>query len=173
MVGSPVSYPSGPEPGTIKSKDVDKDGKVSATDVSNAVQTGKESFKNEWTDAVVKEVIDFFDKDKDGEKYGFLPKMAIASRGSIGALMAASFCERINSCSNLVVTEGNSVLGQDLVEKVVMLRMNQGFIEMMRREYPQALTLKYPKFGSIVSPEDNDEYPQPSDKVPLRDCDME
>ena len=27
VVGSPVSYPSGSEPGTIKSKDVDKDGK--------------------------------------------------------------------------------------------------------------------------------------------------
>ena len=53
-------------------------------------------------------------------------------------------------------------------EKVVMLRMNQGFIEMMRREYPQALTLKYPKFGTIVSPQDNVEDPQPSDKAPLR-----
>ena len=47
----------------------------------------------------------FFSKDKDGEKYGFLPKMAIASRGSIGALMATSFCESIISCSNLVSTE--------------------------------------------------------------------
>ena len=118
--------------------------------------------------------VHFLSKDEDGNKYGFLPKMAaIASRGSIGALMAASFCERINSCSNLVVTEGNSVLGPDLVEKVVMLRMNQGFTEMMRREYPQALTLKYPKLGTIVSPEDNVEDPEPSDKAPLRDCDME
>ena len=118
--------------------------------------------------------VHFLSKDEDGNKYGFLPKMAaIASRGSIGALMAASFCERINSCSNLVVTEGNSVLGPDLVEKVVMLRMNQGFIEMMRREYPHALTLKYPKLGTIVSPEDNAEDTEPSDKAPLRDCDME
>ena len=54
-----------------------------------------------------------------------------------------------------------------------MLRKNQGFIEMMRREYPQALTLKYPKLGTIVSPEDNVEDPEPSDKAPLRDCDME
>ena len=71
------------------------------------------------------------------------------------------------------MTEGNSVLGPDLVEKVVMLRMNQGFIEMMRREYLQALTLKYPKFWTIVSPQDNVEDPEPSDKAPLRDCDME
>ena len=72
-----------------------------------------------------------------------------------------------------MVTEGNSVLGPDLVEKVVMLRINQGFIEMMRREYPQALALKYPKFWTIVSPQDNVEDPEPSDKAPLRDCDME
>ena len=110
----------------------------------------------------------FFSNDKGGGKYGFLPKMAIASRGSIGALMAASFCERINSYSNLVVTEGNSVLGPELVEKVVMLRMNQGFIEMMRREYPEALALKYPEVGTIVSPQDNAEDTQPSEKAPLR-----
>ena len=119
--------------------------------------------------------VHFFSKDKDGDKYGFLPKMAIASRGSIGALIAASFCERINSCSNLVVTEGNSVLGPELVDKVLVLRMNQGFIEFMRREYPQASTLKYPKVGSILSPKDNAKDPQqqPSDKAALRDCDME
>ena len=64
------------------------------------------------------------------------------------------------------------MLGPELVDKVVVLRMNQGFIELMRREYPQALTLKYPKVGSILSPKDNAEDPQPSDEPPLRDCDM-
>ena len=67
------------------------------------------------------------------------------------------------------------MLGPELVDKVVVLRMNQGFIELMRREYPQALTLKYPKVGSILSPKDNAKDPQqqPSDKAALRDCDME
>ena len=57
------------------------------------------------------------------------------------------------------------------MDKVVVLRMNQGFIEFMRREYPQALTLKYPKVGTILSCSAED--PQPSDEAPLRDCDME
>ena len=48
-----------------------------------------------------------------------------------------------------------------------------GFIEFMRREYPRALTLKYPKVGTILSPADYAEDPQPSDEAPLRDCDME
>ena len=93
---------------------------------------------------------------------------SLACLRNAGSHSAESYCS-----INLVVTEGNSVLGPDLVEKVVMLRMNQGFIEMMRREYPQALGLKYPKFWTIVSPQDNVEDPEPSDKAPLRDCDME
>ena len=64
-------------------------------------------------------------------------------------------------------------IGPELVDKVVVLRMNQGFTEFMRRVYPQALTLKYPKVGTILSPADNAEDPQPSDEAPLRDCDME
>ena len=69
---------------------------------------------------------------------------SLACLRNAGSHSAESYCS-----INLVVTEsteGNSVLGPDLVEKVVMLRINQGFIEMMRREYPQALALKYPKF---------------------------
>ena len=93
---------------------------------------------------------------------------SLACLRNAGSHSAESYCS-----INLVVTEGNSVLGPDLVEKVVMLRMNQGFTEMMRREYPQALNLKYPKLGTVVSPEDNVEDPEPSDKAPLRDCDME
>ena len=93
---------------------------------------------------------------------------SLACLRNAGSHSAESYCS-----INLVVTEGHSVLGPDLVEKVVMLRMNQGFIEMMRREYPHALTLKYPKLGTIVSPEDNAEDTEPSDKAPLRDCDME
>ena len=43
----------------------------------------------------------------------------------------------------------------------------------MRREYPRALTLKYPKVGTILSPADYAEDPQPSDEAPLRNCDVE
>jgi len=48
---------------------------------------------------------DFIEKDKDCSKYGWLPKMwlpkiATCSKGSIGSLLASSFCERINSGDN-------------------------------------------------------------------------
>ena len=49
--------------------------------------------------------------------------MALASKGMIASLMAASFCERINSCVNIVVTKDNSLLSDDEIDKVVMLRM--------------------------------------------------
>jgi len=42
---------------------------------------------------------DFIEKDKDRKKYGGLPKMTTCSQGSIGSLLASSFCERINSCA--------------------------------------------------------------------------
>jgi hypothetical protein len=47
--------------------------------------------------------------------------MAVASRGSIGGFLASSFCERNNSCANLVLTDGNSVNDK----KIVVLVMNR------------------------------------------------
>jgi len=37
-----------------------------------------------------------------GTNFGYLPKMATTSKGSIGSLLASSFCERINSQANQV-----------------------------------------------------------------------
>ena len=39
---------------------------------------------------------EIIDKDPDGTIYGYLPQMATFSKGSIGCLLASSFCERIN-----------------------------------------------------------------------------
>jgi len=43
---------------------------------------------------------DFIEKDKDCNKYGWLPKMTTCSKGPIGSLMVSNFCERINSCAD-------------------------------------------------------------------------
>ena len=97
----------------------------------------------------------FFKVDPDGSKFGHLPKMALASKcetkGMMGVLMAASFCERINSCANLVVTEGNSLLSTDEIDKCVVLRMNKTFMEFMRKNYPEVLNSKHARFGSVVT----------------------
>jgi len=67
---------------------------------------------------------DFIEKDKDHSKYGWLPKMATCSKGSIGSLLASSFRERINCCANQILTSSNILLGDDEMEKLVMCRIN-------------------------------------------------
>ena len=74
-------------------------------------------------DQVLREEI--IEKDVDRALYGWLPKMATSSEGSLGCVLASSFCERINSCANAVVTEGNtllSVMKSEVYELVQLLR---------------------------------------------------
>ena len=48
--------------------------------------------------------------DPDRKIYGHILFMASCSYASIGALNAESFCERVLSAANLVVTDGNTLL---------------------------------------------------------------
>ena len=60
-------------------------------------------------------------QDPDNKYFGHLPMMAVASRGSIGGFLASSFCELINSCANLVLADGNSLLSPDEINMLVTL----------------------------------------------------
>ena len=51
------------------------------------------------------------DTDKERRLYGLIPLMASSSYGQLGALNAESFCERVLSCANNVLTDGNTLLG--------------------------------------------------------------
>ncbi|KAI9344980.1 hypothetical protein BDR26DRAFT_932541 [Obelidium mucronatum] len=73
--------------------------------------------------------------DPKREKYGFLPLMATCSKGQIGALPAESYCERMLSCANSILTEGNTLLGEIELEMLVLLRMNRDFMVFMREHY--------------------------------------
>jgi hypothetical protein len=73
--------------------------------------------------------------DQDRKQYGYLPYMATGSRGSLGALLASSFCERVNSAANLVLTDGNTCLDEDDIHMLVCLRMNRSFMEFMRERF--------------------------------------
>ena len=53
------------------------------------------------------------ESDNERTLYGFLPLMASCSLGQLGALNAESFCERVISCANLVLLEGNTLLNKD------------------------------------------------------------
>ena len=81
--------------------------------------------------------------------------MATCSKGSIGSLLASSFCERINSCANQVLTLGNTLLSDGEMEKLVMCRMNEDFIVFMRQQYPEVANEQF-EFG-ILKAEDNEE----------------
>ena len=97
---------------------------------------------------------DFIQKDKDHTKYVWLPKMATCSRGSIRSFLASSFCERINSCANQVLTLGNSLLSDVEMEKLVMCRMNRDFITFMRKHYPDVAKEQF-EFGTVLTEEEN------------------
>ena len=60
---------------------------------------------------------DFIEKDKDRSKNGWLHKMATCSKGSIGSLLASSFCEPIDSCANQILTLENPLLGDGEMEE--------------------------------------------------------
>ena len=79
--------------------------------------------------------------------------MALSSKGMMCALMASIFCERINSCAVEVVDERNTLLSQDEIDKVTVLRMNKEFMEFMRKEYPEVMTLKtsHRSYGTVVT----------------------
>jgi hypothetical protein len=97
----------------------------------------------------------FMDVDKSPELYGFLPKMAFSSRGSIGSLLASSFCERINSKANQKVTTGNSALDPVEINMVVVLSMNRKFMAFMREHYPEVSGQHFKM--TVVTLADNDE----------------
>ena len=68
-------------------------------------------------------------------QFGWIPTMASSSVGQLGALSAESYCERILSCANNVLTKGNTLLSHDELEMIVVLRMNRAFMQFMRAQY--------------------------------------
>ena len=85
---------------------------------------------------------------------GYIPLMASCSSGQLGALNAESFCERVLSCANDVLTEGNTLLSDEELEMLVVLRMNRKFMKFMRQHYSDLLT---EHFGRTIIKEEEDE----------------
>jgi len=53
-------------------------------------------------------------------------------------------------CSSIVTT-GNTSLGDDLVDKTVVLRMNENFMKFMHLKYPTIVKKKNPTFGTVIT----------------------
>jgi hypothetical protein len=70
---------------------------------------------------------------------GFIPPWPAALLASLAGAQAAdeSFCERVLSPANLVLTEGKTCLSSTTIEMLVILRINRTFMEFMRKNNPQ------------------------------------
>ena len=56
--------------------------------------------------------------------------------GTLGTLNVESFCEHVLSFVKLVVSDLHDSLKPSEIRMLVMLRMNSGFMEYMRKTYP-------------------------------------
>ena len=66
---------------------------------------------------------------------------------------ADSFSERVNSIVKLIMTDNRNLLMENLLNKLVTLPMNAGFIENMREHYSAHINVEQP-FGMTVVPDD-------------------
>ena len=68
------------------------------------------------------------ESDAKRKKNEFLPLTASCSKVNIGALNAESYAKRVNLMSNLVLTDGNSLLGGDETEILVVICMTRDYM---------------------------------------------
>ena len=87
------------------------------------------------------------ENDRRGGKFEYLYEMCKNSRCQLGALSSQSYVERMNSTANLLVTKNRTLLDHDIIDKLVVLRMNRSFMMMTRTR--QAAT--YVTMGNSVS----------------------
>ena len=83
-------------------------------------------------------------------KYFQLPMLA---KQRLGENMAASFCERMNSIAKDVLDEGHSLLLDQELEAVVVLRANKKFMHMCRGEWLTEINLHAQLIGMPTGPQ--------------------
>ena len=68
--------------------------------------------------------------------YGYLPQLALCY---IGANLASSFCERVNSCAKNIMTHDRTMLSDHHLEMLCYLRMNRDYIYYLKIKYPHIM----------------------------------
>ena len=76
-----------------------------------------------------------YNRMKTQPGFGLLPLMATHSRVGVSTMLASSFCERMNSAGNLLVTKKTTRLNTDMVDKRVTLRMNADIMAALETRY--------------------------------------
>ena len=68
----------------------------------------------------------------------------------LGALNAESFCGRVLWAASHVLTEGNSLLHDEELEMLVILRMNREFMRFMRHNHGELIRESSKRFNKTV-----------------------
>ena len=76
------------------------------------------------------------DRDPDGKRYGLLPYLWECY---IAGNTSSSYCERVISIANQVMTDGRTLLDDDILEMLACLRMNRAFMESMKKKHPELI----------------------------------
>ena len=79
----------------------------------------------------MKTLLDRMIKESGEEcKFGYLPEMCCNSPVQLGALTSENFSERMISAANLLVDTHRLHLNDDMIDKIIFLRMNKKFIDL-------------------------------------------
>ena len=66
--------------------------------------------------------------------FSLIVMMCKNSPYQLGALNAQSFVERMNSCGNLIVDKNRTCLGDETIDKLVVLKTNSTYMENIREK---------------------------------------
>ena len=67
-------------------------------------------------------------------RFGCLPEMCSNSLVQLGALTLESFSERMMSANNLLIDVHRLHFGDDMISKLIVLRMSKKFMDIIRNE---------------------------------------
>lgn len=72
-------------------------------------------------------------RKSDNDCFGLLPHMASVSKFQLGPLLSQSFAEQLNSAGKNIVRDNRGKLDHEMIDKLVVLRMNRNFMEFCRK----------------------------------------
>jgi hypothetical protein len=95
----------------------------------------------------VEKMMKIIEENNTDNHFGYLPLMCKNSKCQLGALSAQSFAERMNSVGNQIVTKDRTLLKDDQLEKLVVLRMNHDFLVATAKEKSKSIwNMNYVQF---------------------------
>ena len=117
----------------------------------------------------IKPMMDFIEKynSDNSEIFGYLPLMCRNSKCQLGALNSEGFAERMNSAANLLVTKNRMLLGDEMIEQLVVLRINRNFMEFVNRNKKDPVTY-IPRISAVQEENNNKELKKGNVQTTLR-----